>query len=299
MHVRQGEFEQALADCQTAMALVQRSDMLGVINGLMCLSLAHHGLGDEASARQCLREGLEAAIQRQASPTILYYLIGGAVLLWDSGNREGGIDLLTMVARHPMTDHGDRGFALELLAERGIVLPDEASCEEDRPVAEVASVLLAELGMAASARDVGEPGPNAGEKDGASQNGPACPNEACDLFGDVAAAQIIRFGKTGSGTQRYRCQCCGQTFTETRGTVFYRRQVPHQMILEALALVAKGGRIGSVARLKGVKEDTLLNWLRAAAEQAEAIEEALLRDYRLNREQIERLWSYVDEQGVP
>ncbi|MBN1313021.1 MAG: tetratricopeptide repeat protein [Anaerolineae bacterium] len=300
LHVRRGEFEQALDDCRTAMAIVQRFDMLGVINGLMCLSLAHHGLGDEASARRCLCEGLEAAIQRQVSPTILYYLIGGAVLLWDSGSKEEGVDLLTLVARHPMTDHGDRLFALEVLAERGIDLPDDAPCDEERPVAEVASVLLAKLGMASPASDVpGEPAPTSGARHDATQANLSCPNEACELFGDVEAAQIIRFGKTGSGTQRYRCQSCGQTFTETRGTVFYRRQAPHETILETLALLAKGGRIGGVARIKGVKEDTILDWLRSAAEQAETIEETLLRDYRLNREQIERLWSYVDEQEAP
>ena len=57
-----------------------------------------------------------------------------------------------------------------------------------------------------------------------AQAGPFCPNEACEVYADIETAQIIRFGKTENGTQRYRCKSCGQTFTETHGTVFYRRQ---------------------------------------------------------------------------
>ena len=97
-----------------------------------------------------------------------------------------------------------------------------------------------------------------------AQVGRFCPNEACELYGEVEAAQIIRFGKTRNGTQRYRCKACGQTFTETRGTVFYRRQASRETILETLALLAEGVRISSISRAKGIKEDTILDWLRAA-----------------------------------
>jgi predicted RNA-binding Zn-ribbon protein involved in translation (DUF1610 family) len=101
-----------------------------------------------------------------------------------------------------------------------------------------------------------------------AQVGQFCPNETCELYGEIAAAQIIRFGKTRNGTQRYRCKSCGQTFTETYGTVFYRRQATRETILETLALLAEGVRISSISRAKGIKEDTILDWLRAAARQA-------------------------------
>jgi transposase-like protein len=130
-----------------------------------------------------------------------------------------------------------------------------------------------------------------------AQVGQFCPNERCELYGDIEAAQIIRFGKTKNGTQRYRCKGCGQTFTETRGTVFYRRQTSRETILETLALLAEGVRISSIARAKGIKEDTILAWLRAAARQAEAVEEALLKDYRISQAQIDGLWTYVGHKG--
>ncbi|GIV82134.1 MAG: hypothetical protein KatS3mg051_1488 [Anaerolineae bacterium] len=130
-----------------------------------------------------------------------------------------------------------------------------------------------------------------------AQVGQFCPNEQCELYGNIEAARIIRFGKTKNGTQRYRCKGCGRTFTETRGTVFYRRQASRETILETLALLAEGVRISSIARAKGIKEDTILDWLRAAARQAAAVEEALLKDYRISQAQLDGLWAYVGHKG--
>ncbi len=130
-----------------------------------------------------------------------------------------------------------------------------------------------------------------------AQVGQFCPNEACELYGEIEAAQVIRFGKTKNGTQRYRCKCCGQTFTETHGTVFYRRQATRETILETLALLAEGVRISSISRAKGIKEDTILDWLRAAARQAAEIEDALLKNYRISQAQIDGLWTYVGHKG--
>jgi len=77
---------------------------------------------------------------------------------------------------------------------------------------------------------------------------------------------------SGAGRQRYRCNSCGSTFTETKGTIFYRRRAPEEEIIETLALLAKGSRISNLTRVKGYKEDTILDWLRDAGEHAKAIE---------------------------
>jgi transposase-like protein len=133
--------------------------------------------------------------------------------------------------------------------------------------------------------------------DKVAQVGEFCPSDGCELYGEIEEAQIIRFGKTKNGTQRYRCKACGKTFTATYGTVFYRRQAARETILETLALLAEGVRISSISRAKGIKEDTILDWLRAAAKQAEDVEEALLKDYRISQAQIDGLWTYVNNKG--
>jgi len=133
-----------------------------------------------------------------------------------------------------------------------------------------------------------------------AQVGDFCPNEACPDYGKLQREQqqtIIKFGKTKAGRQRFKCQTCGETFTETKGTIFYRRRTPEDEIIETLALVAEGNRINSLVRVKGHKEDTILAWIRDAAEQAEAIEEVLLAEYQLQRGQLDGLWAYVGNKG--
>ena len=101
-----------------------------------------------------------------------------------------------------------------------------------------------------------------------TQVGAFCPNPECADYGQVQTdhpASIIRFGFSKAGHQRYQCKTCGQTFTETKGTLFYRRRASESEILKALAQIAEGSRISSVSRTTGHKEDTLLAWLREAA----------------------------------
>lgn len=127
--------------------------------------------------------------------------------------------------------------------------------------------------------------------------GQFCPNEACEFYQDVKNAHIIRYGKTAKGTQRYRCKHCGKTFVETKGTLFYGKHTPRKDILETLVMLAEGMRISSISRVKGFKEDTVLNWLREAAEHVEQVEAVLMHDYQVTQAQIDGLWAYVGHKG--
>jgi Transposase and inactivated derivatives len=130
--------------------------------------------------------------------------------------------------------------------------------------------------------------------------GDFCPNAACvdhEKLQSEHQQNIIKFGKTNAGRQRFRCKTCGKTFTETKGTIFYRRHTPDDEIIETLALIAEGSRISSLACAKGHKEDTIIGWIRYAAEHAEAIGEVLLADYHIDRGQLDGLWAYVGNKG--
>ncbi len=133
-----------------------------------------------------------------------------------------------------------------------------------------------------------------------AQVGDFCPNEVCPDYSKLQSdrqGKIIKFGKTKAGRQRYECKTCGKTFTETKGTLFYRRRTPEAEIIDTLAHIAEGNRISSLVRTKGHKEDTIIDWIREAGKHAEAIEEVLLADYQLTRGQIDGLWAYVGNKG--
>ena len=114
------------------------------------------------------------------------------------------------------------------------------------------------------------------------KRGDFCQNTGCREYQKMQSASqrnIIKAGRTKKGVQRYECTTCQGTFTETKGMLFYGKRTPAETILETLAFVAEGNRISSLSRVKGVKEDTILNWLREAAQHVDAVNEVLLKDY--------------------
>ena len=130
--------------------------------------------------------------------------------------------------------------------------------------------------------------------------GDFCPNEACPDHGKLQNDQqqnIKKIGKTPRGVQRYQCKTCQATFTATKGTLLFRKRTPEHEILETLALLAEGSRISSLSRAKGFKEDTILAWLRQAAQHADAVDEVLMKDFRVKRGQLDALWAYVQNKG--
>ncbi len=124
-----------------------------------------------------------------------------------------------------------------------------------------------------------------------------CWNPTCSEYGKVNAGNIRKFGRTPAGTQRYQCKLCRQTFVETIGTVFYGRHQPQETIIECLALLAERNSLAAIHRTKGVKEETVIDWLRTAAAHVERIEALLLANYKLSRAQLDAMWTYVGNKG--
>ncbi len=123
--------------------------------------------------------------------------------------------------------------------------------------------------------------------------GSFCPNTDCPDYGKTDLGNIIRYGKSNEGRQRFQCKTCRKTFNERTGTLFYNRKTDETEILECLALLAEGTRISSISRVKGIKEDAILSFLREAAQHVAEIEAQLLHDYRISQAQIDGLWTYV------
>ena len=127
--------------------------------------------------------------------------------------------------------------------------------------------------------------------------GDFCPNDSCSDAGKTDSGNIIKYGRTAKGLQRYRCKTCGKTFSENTGTIFYglahsgQGDYPEE-IIETLALVVEGSRVSNLSRVKGYKEETIRNWLQQAAEHVERVEDVLMQEYEIDRGQLDRLWSY-------
>jgi len=124
-----------------------------------------------------------------------------------------------------------------------------------------------------------------------------CWNKDCPDYGKIDHGNIRKFGHTAKGTQRYQCKACGKTFVETKGTVFYGRHHSPETILECLAWLTERNSLAAIHRVKGIKEETVLEWLQEAAKHVEGIEALLMANYHLTRAQLDAMWAYVGNKG--
>ena len=124
-----------------------------------------------------------------------------------------------------------------------------------------------------------------------------CWNASCSAYGQVDQGNIRKFGRTPAGVQRYQCRICRRTFVATIGSVFYGRRRPQETIIECLALLAERNSLAAIHRVKGVKEETVMAWLRMAAAHVERIEALLLANYKLTRAQLDAMWVFVGNKG--
>ena len=89
-----------------------------------------------------------------------------------------------------------------------------------------------------------------------------CPHPNCPDYGSVT--QVIKAGKDKRRRQRFFCKSCSRYFSHTKGTPFYRLRKPKKDFLEVLAMLAERNSLAAVARIKGVKGETVARWLEKA-----------------------------------
>jgi hypothetical protein len=94
-----------------------------------------------------------------------------------------------------------------------------------------------------------------------------------------------------------KCKICGNVFVGNKGTIFYGLHHSPGEILECLALLAERNSLAAIHRVKGIKEETVMDWLRKAANHVEEIEALLLANHHLTRVQLDAMWTYVGHKG--
>src|SRR5215475_4204186 len=111
--------------------------------------------------------------------------------------------------------------------------------------------------------------------------GQPCPNPDCAHSGLIHRGNMraISTSMTQSGKRRlFRCSQCERPFSETRDTVFFDLRSPEEQVLMALKMLLVKVALSDIGFVLGVTEETVLEWLRRAAQQAHAINAHLLRD---------------------
>jgi transposase-like protein len=126
--------------------------------------------------------------------------------------------------------------------------------------------------------------------------GHPCPNPDCshDRLLNRGNMSAIATSLTQSGKRRiFRCDQCEGTFSETRDTVFFDLRTPEEKVMMALKMLLVKVALSDMGFVLGVTEETVLEWLRRAAQKAHEINAHLLRDLHVTQVQLDEMWNFI------
>jgi len=88
-----------------------------------------------------------------------------------------------------------------------------------------------------------------------------CPNISCPARGQIGEGNI---GIHSQKDERYICNECEQTFTTTRGTIYYRLRTDPKIGLQVITLLAYGCPTQAIVQEYGLDERTVQeSWKRS------------------------------------
>ena len=126
--------------------------------------------------------------------------------------------------------------------------------------------------------------------------GQPCPNPTCTHYRRMQQGNVSAIATylTHSGKRRiFRCRTCETPFSETRETVFFDLRTSEEKIMMALKMLLVRVDLAGIGFVLGVTEATVLAWLRRAAQQAEALNQHLLRHLPVTQVQLDEMWSFI------
>jgi len=97
--------------------------------------------------------------------------------------------------------------------------------------------------------------------------------------------------------RRYRCCSCDRTFSETKGTIFYRSQYPNWVIVLVVTLLAYGCPVPAIVVAFMIDERTVTTWLEKAGCYAKQVQEATVCNGQVALSQVQADELCVTVQG--
>ena len=100
-----------------------------------------------------------------------------------------------------------------------------------------------------------------------------CPNLDCPAKGQTGTGNIVIHSRQHF---RYKCKECGQTFTQTKGTPFYRLRHQQEVVVRVVTLLAWGCPPQAIVAAFDLDERTVSDWQQRAATQCHQVHEHLV-----------------------
>jgi transposase-like protein len=111
-----------------------------------------------------------------------------------------------------------------------------------------------------------------------------CPNLECPARGQCGRDNI----KVHSlKDKRCYCKVCEQTFSVTKGSIFYRLKTEPQTVLLVVTLLAYGCPVQAIVAAFGFDERTVKDWWQRAGRHCQAVHEHLVGGSQLDLQQVQ------------
>ena len=120
-----------------------------------------------------------------------------------------------------------------------------------------------------------------------------CHNQDCIASGKLGLKNI---GVHSIKQSRYICHICSKTFTDTKGTMFYRIRYPAEFVTQIITLLTFACPTSAIVAAFGLDERTVADWQRRAGIHCQKIHQYLVQQPR-NLGQVQADEIRVKHQG--
>lgn len=111
-----------------------------------------------------------------------------------------------------------------------------------------------------------------------------CPNSACHASGEIGAGNIRIHSQK---KRRYKCTCCGKTFTESKGTAVYGLKKPSELFEVVVTLLVYGCPLQAIVAAYKLDPRTVANWLQRAGGHSQQVHEHIIGQSQLDLGQVQ------------
>jgi hypothetical protein len=101
-----------------------------------------------------------------------------------------------------------------------------------------------------------------------------CHNQRCWAYGRAGEDHIVIHSQK---ERRYKCKRCHKTFSQTKGTAFYRVHNSHEVMVAVVTLLAYGCPIQAIVAAFSLDERTVCRWQKESGNQCRRLHEHIIQ----------------------
>lgn len=127
-----------------------------------------------------------------------------------------------------------------------------------------------------------------------------CQNHHCAYFEKDPGQDIIKWGKTRKGYQKYLCHHCMKVFVETKNTHLYRKQISKSDINIIYRLLSEKHSNRTIEKRTGHHRNTIGNLLKKLLDNPDRAGRIVFLSMKISKSEIDNMWATIrkNQKGI-